>query len=552
MADKKEPTLLELLNERRQKAFEAWSGEIGRRETADTDFEARRNATDEAVHPTDDEVTAHRDAQAAFRVRSDEAEVELREFDKRIDEQGEIETRRAAAAAASKGNAEVESEPLTYRRDNAHVRSYYADLAVAMVDGVTLSRNNKTEALTRLNRHAAEMDVEIPKRIKAAEARAVARFAEAESRSVSRRNGVTMEDVRPLAYDPFQRSRRGAELEERVTPNRQDGYGGYLIPPLWLPEDFIPGLRAQGVARDLCRQMDLPAGTDSINIPKLANLTAVGYQQADNSGVVTQDWTDTFVQANVKTAAGQSDVALQLLEQSPNGITDEVITTDLLAAYNQFVDQQVISGDGVSTGQLNGGHILGIYPSSNWANTNGVTYTDSSPAGVHFGAGAMGPLASKIARTRFDVEDFAIVMHGRRWFWYSTANDVNGRPLGETLGAGRFQAAVAEEELAAYGRVGTLPYLADAPVYIDNNIPITDTAGGGSAQDIAIGALWSDLWLFMGDLRTNVFREVLSGSLGVRFQVYNYFAFLARYGQSIAVATGSGFAQPSTGYGDYF
>ena len=77
-----------------------------------------------------------------------------------------------------------------------------------------------------------------------------------------------------------------------------------------------------------------------------------------------QDWTDTYVQANVKTAAGQSDVALQLLEQSPNGITDEVIMTDLMAAYEQFVDQQVVAGDGLNTGQLNGGHILGPLPGS--------------------------------------------------------------------------------------------------------------------------------------------------------------------------------------------
>jgi len=360
-----------------------------------------------------------------------------------------------------------------------------------------------------------------------------------------------MDDVRPLAYDPFQRNARWDAQEQRVTPNRTDGFGGYFIPPLWLPDEYIPGLRAQSVAKDLCRQLDLPAGTDSINIPKLANLTAVGYQTQDNAGVVTQDWSDTFVQANVKTAAGQSDVALQLLEQSPNGITDEVITTDLMAAHEQFVGQQVIAGDGVSTGQLNGGHILGIYPANNWG-ANVVTYTDGSPSGQHFSAGVFGPMASKIARTRFDVEDFKIVLAGRRWFWYSTSNDVNGRPLGETLQGGRYNTAAAEGALAAYGQVGTLPHVADAPVYIDNNVPVNDTTGGGNGQDIAIGALWDDLWLFQGDLRTNVYREVLSGSLGVRFQVYNYFAFLARYGQSIAVATGSGFAAPSTGFGDTF
>jgi hypothetical protein len=298
--------------------------------------------------------------------------------------------------------------------------------------------------------------------------------------------------------------------------------------------------------------MDLPPGTDSINIPKLSTPTVAGYQSADNAAVPSQDWTDTFVQANVKTAAGQSDVALQLLEQSPNGITDEVITTDLMAAYDQFVGSQVIAGDGANTGQLNGGHVLGMYPAANWS-ANGVTYTDGSPAASHFNQGVFGPMASKISHTRFDTTDFAVVLHGRRWFWYSTAPDANGRPLGETLGGGRYNVAASEDApLAAFGKVGNLPFLADAPVYIDNNIPTADTTGGGTSQDVAIGALWDDCWLFKGDLRTNVYREVLSGSLGVRFQVYNYFAFLIRYGQSVAVATGSGFAAPSTGFGDTF
>lgn len=553
MPTKTDPTYLEQLHERRQKAVDAWEAEINKREAADAEFEKRKSAPDEAERPTEDEITAHRDAGAEFEKRRDAFSVEIADFDRRIKDQMEIEERRKAAAEASRGTggAQVTSEPLTYRRDNAHERSYYADLAVGLVDGLTLKRTNRTAAMERLNRHAAEMEVELPKRMKAAEARAKSRFEEAEHRSESRRRLRDMDDVRPLSYDPFQRGQR-AEMEQRVTPNRTDGQGGYFVPPLWLPEEYIPYLRAQGVAKDLCRQLDLPAGTDSINVPKLATGTAVGYQTADNAGVTTQDWTDTFVQANVKTAAGNSDVALQLLEQSPNGITDEVITTDLMAAHDNFVDGQVIAGPGTNTANLNGGDILGIYPANNWS-ANSVTYTDGSPAGSHMAQGVFGPMASKISHTRFDTSDFAIVLHGRRWFWYSTSPDANGRPLGESVSGGRYNAAASlNGELAAYGKVGELGYLADAPVYIDNNIPTNDTTGGGSGQDVAIAGLWDDLWLFQGDLRTNVFREVLSGSLGVRFQVYNYFAFLARYGQSLAVATGSGFAAPSTGYGDTF
>lgn len=552
MAEKSDPTLLEQLHERRQKAIDAWEAEIAKREKAETEFEQRKAATDTAEHPSEDEIRSHDESVKELRESIAYHKSVVADYDQRIKDQEERVERRNAAADASKGAATVESEPLTYRRDNAHERSYYADLAVTQVEGITLQRTNRTAALARLQRHAQEMEVELPKRQRAAEARAKSQFEAAEHRSATRRRLRDMDDVRPLDYDPFQRSQRAVPgQEQRVTPNRTDGQGGYFVPPLWLPEEYIPFLRAQAAAKALCRQLDLPSGTDSINIPKLATGTGVGYQTSDNAGVVTNDWTDTYVQANVKTAAGDSDVALQLLEQSPNGITDEVITTDLMAAYDNFVGAQVIAGTGANTTTLNGGQIMGLYPATNWS-ANGVTYTDGSPAGSHFAMGALGPMASKIARTRFDVSDFAVVLHGRRWFWYSTSPDANGRPLGESLSGGRFNASASVEELAAFGHVGSLPYLADAPVYVDNNIPTNDTTGGGSGQDVAIAALWDDLWLFQGDLRTNVYKEVLSGSLGVRFQVYNYFAFLARYGQSVAVATGSGFAAPSTGYGDTF
>jgi hypothetical protein len=42
-----------------------------------------------------------------------------------------------------------------------------------------------------------------------------------------------------------------------------------------------------------------------------------------------------------------------------------------------------------------------------------------------------------------------------------------------------------------------------------------------------------------------VLPEVLSGTLQIRYQVFNYFAFLVRYGQSIAVIQGTGTAAPT-------
>jgi hypothetical protein len=393
------------------------------------------------------------------------------------------------------------------------------------------------------------MDVEMPRRAKESATRAQTQFVTAEQEFLSshkdpRVKRVAQEARDGVSYSPF---------EHRVTPNTADGQGGYFVPPVWLIDEYIPGLRAHRIAAGLPRQMDLPPGTNSINVPKLSTLTTVGYQQINNSGLPSQDITDTVVTANAKTMGGFADIALQLLEQSPGAIVDEVVTVDLFAAMDKFEDGEVLQGDANNAATLNGGHLTGIYPATNWSGTNSVTYTDGSPSPAHMAPGVFGPMAAKIAGTRFSAANLKIVVHGGRWFYYSTGLDTSGHPLGETASGGPFNVqAMIDAGLQAEGLVGKLTYLADAPVYIDDNISVTDTTGGGSGQDYAIAGLWDDAWLFSTAARTDVFREILSGSLGVRFRIYKYGAFLLRYGQSFAVATGSGFARPSTGFGDFY
>lgn len=555
-----EPTLLDKLREQRTGSVDEWADTIKAREDERAAFDERSRSDEFKALPQeerDGEVEAFRTAEASFKADSDQREAQIKELDERIRLQEDIVRRRDEAASASSGvRATIVNEPLTYRSDNGRGDeglSYFRDFAKVELGIETQTGGSRDEARGRLEQHAKEMQRELPKRAKAREERAARQIANAEAEFLARAN-VRMQDpkVDRLLREIRSNGMQFNPFERRVTPNSTDGYGGYFVPPIWLEDEYIPGLRAHLIAAGLPRQMDIPAGTNSINVPKLNTLTTVGYQQANNSGLPSRDWTDTFVQSNVKTIGGYSDVAIQLLEQSPHGIVDEVITTDLMAAYNTFLDGEVIAGDGTNAGTLNGGHLKGIYPAKNW-DANEVTYTDESPAPYHMGPGVFGPIASKIARTRFDAENFRIVLHGRRWFYYSTGLDANNRPLGESAAGGRFNiAAAVQGGLQAEGLVGQLPYLADAPVYIDDNIPTDDTTGGGTGQDVAIGGLWDDAWLFKSPLRTDVFREVESASLGVRFRVYNYTAFLIRYGQSFAVAAGSGFANPSTGYGDHF
>lgn len=502
----------------------------------DKDADAKKASVAEADKPLADARSAFAAAESQFQADFKSRESDIKSLEQRIGEQELLEHRKAVAAKASKGEVRVTNEPLTYRKDTKH--SYFRDLAAKQVPEFA-SQTNNNDYNERLQAHAKEMSVELPKRAEARERRSAEQVdtAEREFRG-SFTNGVRRGG---LEASPFER---------RVTPNRTDGQGGFFVPPLWLIDEYIPYLRAGRVVADLVRNLDLPPGTDSINIPKISGPTKVGVQTADAAPVVEQDFTDTSVQANVKTLAGQEDVAIQLLEQSPGQIVDKVIMEDLLADYNRLVDRQVLLAPGTNTTSLNSGEIQGIYPQTNWSGTQSVTWTSTGQTGPGFNM-VLGAMASKVAYNRFDLNNFGFVMHPRRWFWFATALDGTegkiGRPVVNVPRNGPFNISnLANDAAMPEGYAGQTAFGPKA--YVDPNIPVTDNGSGAltGSNDIAIGAKWDDLWLFEGDLRTRVLSEVLSGTLEIRFQVYNYIAFLVRYGQSIAIAEGTGFSAPKS------
>ena len=333
-------------------------------------------------------------------------------------------------------------------------------------------------------------------------------------------------------------------------------------------KEWVGGLRAGRTIANLPRQIPMPQGTDSINLPKLSTLTQVAPQQADGAPVASRDITSTSVQANVKTLAGQEDVSLQLLEQSPGDLMDGVIMEDLMADYNRLVGRQVAYGSGANTSSLNAGQILGLYgggATPNWAGTSNIA-TTATITGVGF-LPIVGAMWSNIANQRFDVENVHGVFNPRRLAWWMTSLDgasgTVGRPVvgAETYGPynvqGLLEGGAAAEGLVASsmgGRVG---------LYAEPNIPggvttsggdtaIGDNGSGvplaGQTHDAGVMAKWDDVWLFESDLRTRVLYEVLSGVLMARFQVYSYVAMLVRYGQSLAIAYGTSFAAPQSAF----
>lgn len=481
--------------ERLKQLLEARAELIDKRDAIPAKLEADNQGKPEAEHRKN--LTP--DEEAEFRRLTDE----IKALDVEIAPLAEEETRNQAAATAAQLVArattgprpEVRSEPLTYERHNPR-QSYFRDLGLAHVGG-------DNEARARLQHHRQEMDVEIPKR----EARRAAAF--------QRQLDQLAED----GYEP---------LVEHRDISRTDGAGGEFVPPLWLLDQFAEFARAGRTVAGLVMQIPLPAGTDSISIPRITGGTSTAPQTADNAAVSETDMTTNSVTGPVRTIAGQQDIALQLLEQSPM-MFDQVVYSDLQGDYNSKLGVQLINGSGAA-GQHTGFLQL--------AGTNSVSYTDASPTVPEFwptGAQAI----SQAATGRKLPMDW-VLMHSRRWYWMTAALDSQNRPLVVPAPAGPFNSLAVPTGVVAEGLAGQWHGL---PNYLDQNIPTT--LGGGTEDAVVVGRK-ADHLLFEGDIRTRALPEVLSGTLTVRLQLYAYSAFICgRFPAGVSKITGTGLAAPS-------
>lgn len=405
------------------------------------------------------------------------------------DEQvADANARAAARLDSGRGTAvQVRSEPLTYERHNLR-RSYFADRYNA-------ERNGDQDAAARLSCHRAEVRVELP------------RIERGLNVAAPLPNGEGSFESRDLSSDT---ATEGAEF----------------VPPLWMMQEFIEVARSGRVTADLCNVRPLPAGTDSINLPKLSTGTAVASQDGDNAAVAETDAATTSVAAPVRTIAGQQDVSVQLLEQSPLAF-DEVIFADLAADYAIKLDGQVIEGTGVN-GQIEG--LLTV------SGTGAVTYTDATPTGLELYPKVGDAVQRVVSNGKMPAT--AVVMHPRRWYWLATQGDGSSRPLVVPNAHGP-QNAVGVLTGSGEGMVGTILGL---PVYIDANVP-TDL---GTNEDAIIAARFSDAWLFEGAVRTRVLPGPGSSTLTTRLQLYRYAAFTAaRLPARISKITGTGLIAPT-------
>jgi len=260
-----------------------------------------------------------------------------------------------------------------------------------------------------------------------------------------------------------------------------------------------------------------------VNLPKVATGTTVAAQTADAASVSSTDLTDTSVSAPVRTIAGQQDIAIQLLDQSPISF-DEVVMADLLGDYDAKLDIQVLNGTGAN------GQVTGIIPTSG---INAVTYTDATPTLPELWIPLL-QAASQIAKNR-KLPGTGVVLTPSVWYWALSQLDSTGRPL-ILPNQNVMNAMGAAGELESDGPAGMFTY--GLPAFLDGNIPATF---GGGTETKVLTARWQDLYLWEGAMRSRVLSEILSGTLQVRIQVYDYVAFMAnRRPESISAISGTG------------
>ena len=383
---------------------------------------------------------------------------------------------------------------------------------------------------------AAEARVEEINAIAAAESRSVSATASVSvvSEPSTYRKGGDNSYFRDLALTTLRGDREATERlarndREQRAISTTDGGIGEFVPPLWLVDEYVRLARASRVAADLIRNMPLPAGTDSISLPKITTGTQVAAQGSQNSGMQNTDMVSSSATSAVHTLAGISVASVQLMEQSPiAGGMDQVIIGDLAADYARALESFVLNSNAAGK--------RGLF---NVPSSLAVTYTDASPSVAELYP-KIADAIQQIHTGRF-APATAILVHPRRLGWLTSALDTTGRPLFLPATNGLFNAAGVQGDVVASGLAGVIQ---GVPVYTSSLVP-TDL-GAGTNQDPILVFRPEDNILFESTPRAEVFRETYANQGSVLVRMYNFVALATeRYPASTAVINGTGLVAPT-------
>jgi len=308
---------------------------------------------------------------------------------------------------------------------------------------------------------------------------------------------------------------------------------GGAIPPQYLVDRYAKALRNGRVYANAAQHEDLPDEGMSVIVPRFTTGLAAGVQASESTTLTTQDPVEVDLTVPVRTVGGYSPVSRQTLERAQ--YSEPILMEDLGARYAAALDTQCISGSGSS------GQILGVL------NTSGISTSAVSTATV---AAVWPKFADVIQQIQTSVGGLGInadkiIMHPRRYGFFSAGLDSQNRPLLVPDAGGPFFNAMADGgDVATYGYTGTR--IQGLPVFTDANIPTNQ--GAGTNQDVIIVQASSvvHLWERPQDPVTLAFEQQAGNALQVQLVAYGYAAFTAgRYPAASGTITGTGLVPPT-------
>jgi HK97 family phage major capsid protein len=299
-------------------------------------------------------------------------------------------------------------------------------------------------------------------------------------------------------------------------------HGGYLIGQE-LRNEILPPLRENVVAFDAgVQQTNVPQGVGTITLPKMTT-APTAYRPGINTAVANSDASFDTVTAFLRPIAALATIPFQLLAQSPLAV-EQRIREEMIRSIALQIDIEILNGTGAVTGTQTGAEIRGVktvlegdssLSSSNIATlaTNGrkPTFADASQA------------ETQLATNNIpDTEPKAWIMHARSRGRFRDLTATTGEPL--------FRENFGNEAFAR---------LIGYPVWVGNQIPVTDTTGTSTdTSEIYYGA-WRFLEYVMQDaLEVIVDRVTLADQLQARIIAYTYSDILIHYPEAFYLMKG--------------
>lgn len=326
----------------------------------------------------------------------------------------------------------------------------------------------------------------------------------------------------PEAQARLAQNNREMQVEERTMSTTVTA-GGNFIPPQYLGNIYAELPRPGRPFADAVPKSPLMATGMSITVPRITTGTLVATQTTQNTSLGTQDIVEALLTVPIVTIGGYADLSVQLAERADPSF-DQVLFNDLRADYDRLLDSQLINGTGTTQ------HV-GI---RSVASIQTSTYSTATPTAAGLYPKIYDGI-QKVSTNRYMEPDMALI-HPRRsaWFASNLSSTFTLFPQPNLVQAAGTQAG------------GYIAGWAGLQWINDPNIGTTYSVGGSTNEDEIYILRSSDMILYEGSPRVEVFRDVGSATGTVRVRLYAFSAFASgRYPSGICKIAGSGLSTPS-------